>query len=409
METTYESDNYTDSFQHIGNCPGEKTIKQTLTIDDGTGKLFTYELTKDLEWKEYTIQPNFSTNPIKPTILDNTEIIPDITDSYNIVQENGVDYNFDADGEQLEKQETETINQILSTPRNQTVIQTVRYFTGWEIKTEQIEKNIEKTNIAPEACNTQDMSCFTVPTAVYTSCSTDQEDNSMDLIIDWKLYLDTNSTIEITEDDQGDEIRTVVYDEDNQNWELQAEKENNPVFTWTYNNEGRYKLVENAEDVDGDSTEAIREFDITFKKCTDELANSEQTVQASGIIEFEANVWQLVAIPMTTGSWNKDKHKVIKNKDIKTTIKNLLIDQIEDVYGEPAKNYIKVINGYTGDRNKFFNYIPGFTKDSSINNFNLVIQDNDDDVQDGITKFEVTGFWVKTKDKNFTIKWGIID
>jgi hypothetical protein len=289
------------------------------------------------------------------------------------------------------------------------VTQTVRYFSGWEIKTAEISKDITKTNIAPEACNTQDMSCFTVPTAVYTSCSTDQEDSAMNLTIDWKLYLDENSTIEITEDDQGDEVRTVVYDENNTDYVLATSKDNNPVFSWTYNNEGHYKLVEIATDTDGDSNEAIREFDIIFKKCTDELAENEQTVQAAGIIELEADVWQLVAIPMTTGYWDKTKHKIIKNPDIKSTVKNVIVDQIEDVYGVDAKDYFKVINGYMGDVNKFYNYIPGFTKDTSVHNFQLVYADADEDVQDGITKFEITGFWLKALGQNFTIKWGIID
>jgi hypothetical protein len=409
METNYESNTYTDSFEHIGNCPSDnKQIKQKITIDDGTGKLYEYELSKGLEWKEYTIEPNFSVNPDEPTILDETEIIPSIMDIFDVVEENGVDYDYSEDGESLNHQEDETVNQVLSVPRLQTVVQTVRYFTGWEIKTSQISKDIIKTNIPPEACNTQDLSCFTVPTAVYTSCSTDQEDSAQNLTIDWELYLDKNSTVEISEDEQGDEVRTVVYDDNNQDWDLQTMKSNNPVFSWTYNNEGRYKLVEIATDTDSDSSSAVREFDIVFRKCTDELAQSDQTVQASGVTEFEANVWQLVAVPMTTGYWSKNKHKIIKDSSVKSTVKNVIIDQIEDVYGEPAKNYIKVFNAYFGDRNQFSNYIPGFTKDTSVNNFRLVYTDDDEDVQDGITKFEVTGFWVKTLDRSFTIKWGII-
>jgi len=413
METIYNSTTYTEAFQHIGNCASDPLnlpkIKQIITIDDGTGKLFTYELSKDLQWKEYVISPDFNLLPIKPTILDNTAINPAITDSYDVVQANGVDYDFTEDGTSLNHQENETVNKILSTPRLQTVLQTVRYFTGWEIKTDSIQKNIAKTNIAPEACNTLESNCFTVPVEVYTSCSTDQEDNPQSLTINWELYLDKNSTITITTDDQGDEVRTVVYDENNANWELQTSKDGNPVFSWTYNNEGQYKLIEIATDTDGDSTPAERIFPIIFKKCSDELDQAEQTVQASGLIEVEANVWQLVAIPMTTGSWDKTKHKIIKNPLIKSTIKNIIIDQIEDVYGVPAKDMIKVINGYTGDENQFRNYIPGFTKDASVHNFQLVYTDADMDVADGITKFEISGFWIKAKDRNFTLKWGIID
>jgi len=408
-ETTYNSNTFSDSFQHTGLCPGTKTIKQTLTIDDGTGKLFTYELTKDLHWKEYTITPDFSTNPVEPTILDNTEIIPNINDPYDVIETNGVDYDLSADGIELDHQENETINKVLSTPRTQKITQDVRYFTGWEIKAQSIEKNIIKTNIAPKACNTLESNCFTVPVEVYTSCSTDQEDEAQNLTISWELYLDTNSTIEISQNDQGDEVRTVIYNENNANWELQASKDGNPVFSWTYNNEGQYKLVEMATDTDNDSTEAVRIFPIVFKKCKNELERSKQTVQANGEIEVEKDVWQLCAIPMTTGSWDKNLHKIIKNENIKSTIKNVIIDQIEDVYGVPAKDMIKVINGYTGDENLFRNYIPGFTKDSSVHNFQLVYTDNDNDLQDGITKFEISGFWIKAKGRNFKIKWGIIE
>lgn len=409
MEIIYSSTNYNEIFQHVANCPGDKNIKSILTIDDGTGKLFDYELTKSMQWKEYTIEPNFSTNPIEPTILDNAEIIPNIDDSYNIVEIDGVDYNFNEDGTQLNKQEDETVNQILSIPREQIITQDVRYFTGWEIKTADITKTITKTNIAPEACNTLQSNCFTVPVEVYTSCSTDQEDNPQNLTIDWELYLDTNSTIEISENEHGDEVRTVQHDENNANWELQTSKEGNPVFSWTYNNEGQYKLVETATDTDNDSTEAVRIFPIVFKACVDELEQAEQTVQASGLIEVEADVWQLCAIPMTTGYWDKTLHKIIKDKNVKSTIKNIVIDQIEDIYGTDAKNLIKVINGYTGDENQFRNYVPGFTKDTSIHNFQLVYTDADMDVPDGITKFEISGFWIKAKDQNFTIKWGIIE
>ena len=408
-ETNYDSDTFNDSFQHFGLCPGDKTIKQTLTIDDGTGKLFTYELTKDLHWKEYTITPDFSTDPEEPTIIDEANIIPNIGDPYDVVEDDGVDYDLSEDGIELNLQKDEIITKVLSTPRTQKITQNVRYFTGWEIKVQSIEKDIAKTNIPPKACNTLESNCFTVPVEVYTSCSTDQEDEAQNLTISWELYLDTNSTIEISQNDQGDEVRTVIYNENNANWELQASKDGNPVFSWTYNNEGQYKLVEIATDTNNDSTEAVRIFPIIFKKCKEELEQSKQTVQANGEIEVEKNVWQLCAIPMTTGYWNKNSHKIVKNKDVKSTVKNVIIDQIEDIYGVPAKDMIKVINGYTGDENLFRNYIPGFTKDSSVHNFQLVYTDNDDDLGDGNTKFEVSGFWIKAKDKNFKIKWGIIE
>ncbi len=413
METIYESSTYTDSFQHIGNCAESgKTIQQTITIDDGTGKLYDYVLTKDIEWKEYTIQPDFNVNPTEPTIIDNTEIIPTINDPYDIVQEDGVDYDFSEDGTSLNHQEDETVRQVLSVPRLQTVIQTVRYFTGWEIKTNSISKNIEKTNIPPEACNEENISCFTVPTAIYTSCSTDQEDNPQNLRIDWELYLDLNSYIEISEDENGNEVRTVVYDEDNQDWSLQTSLDNNTVFSWTYNNEGRYKLIEIATDTDGDSSNAVRKYNIAFQKCDDTVAE-DQTIQAYGEIEVEGNTWQLCAIPMVNGYWDKDKHKIINNKNnpVRSTIKNVIIDQVEDVYGTNATEYIKVINTTAvGDlEGTMYNYIPGVTKGTSVHNFNLVQIDDDNDLADDLIKYEICGFWIKPNGRDFKIKWGVIE
>ena len=425
METIYSSEIFTDSFQHTGLCAGNKQIKEILTIDDGTGKFFTYELQKDLTWKEYTIVPSFITVPEEPSILDETIISPEILDPYDVVgfsykddnhtnNDNDilndidpVDYDFYEDGVQNENEENESITQILSIPREQKITQSVRYFTGWFMNTEYITKTIKKTNLPPTACNTLEASCYNVPVEVYTSCSTDQEDNSIDLTINWELYLDMNSYLEITTE-EGIEVRNIISDENNRDWVLQGSKHGNPAFSWTYSFEGNYKLIETAVDTDGASDTKERIFDIVFKLCDKVQEEAEQTVQASGMIEVEADVWQLCAIPMTTGIWSKTSHKIIKSEK-KSTIKNVIIDQIEDVYGVNSDTLIKVINGYTGDNNEFRNYIPGLTKDSSIHNFQLVFTDDDMDVDDGNTKFEISGFWIKAKDRNFIIKWGVIE
>ena len=86
MDTIYESNVFSDSFNHIGKCvENNKPIKQLLTIDDGTGKLYTYELQKNLTWKPYTISPNFETLPLEPNVLEETKIIPQISDPYDVV------------------------------------------------------------------------------------------------------------------------------------------------------------------------------------------------------------------------------------------------------------------------------------------------------------------------------------
>jgi len=403
METKYNSNTYTDSFEHIGNCPSNnKEIKQLIVIDDGTGKLFTYEKSKYLEWKEYTIQPDFSTNPIKPTILDNTEIIPSITDSYDVVQEDGVDYNFDADGEQLEKQETETINQILSTPRNQTIIQTVRYFTGWEIKTAQMQKNIEKTNIAPEACNTISETGICSPKHIFTSCSTDQEDNPQNLIINWFVYKDNNSSVVYNEDTQEKSVEVGETDD----WALIDTKENNPVFEYIYQSEGRYKLRETAIDSDSDSNSIDRIYNVLFEECgvEDEDGNA---FSGKGSIEVEAGKWQIIAAPLENMYWDSNIHNFKRDANIRSNFYNCIYAQLKDRYNREPKELFKVANAYIGDINKFYNFVPGFTKENSSHNFNLIYIDTDDDAQNSKIKKEIVGFWVKGLDTNFTIEWEI--
>lgn len=421
--TTYSSLVFKDSFQHIGLCAQiGKPLTQTITIDDGTGKLYDYTITKNLIWREYTITPDFTTSPIEPTILDNTIISPNIDDPYDVVgfkskdQNHGdnlgdilddtlpIDYDFASDGESLNNGEFSDVQKVLSEPRSQRLEQTVRYFTGWEVKSSTIVKNITKTNLPPEVCSTLDEAVYTVPVHSYLSCSTDFEDvDPTSLRIDWDLYIDANSYVDVTTNASGDEVRTVITDPLNQDWVLVKEVQNNPAFSWTYNDEGQYRLVETATDTDGASTEGEKTFPITFGIVD---ATGGTVERPTGVIEVERNVWQLCAIPQKTGFWDKTLHKIVDDGVTTSTIKNVVIDQIEDVYGVGSSQLIKVINGYQGDIDSFFNYIPGLTLDNSVHNFRLVVTDDDEDVVLTGNKYEISGFWIKAKGLDFLIKWG---
>jgi len=406
----------------VGYCPGTKPITQKIQIDDGTGKKYTYELTKYLDWVEYDIVPGFSTDPIEPTILDETSIIPSITDTFDVVgysykdwthsNNDGdtldsilpVDWNFYEDGTQLEKGENETVQQILSVPRTQDITQTVRYFTGWEVKDRSITKTIQKTNLPPEVCNTLDASCYTVPTHLYTTCSTDYEDvDPTKLVTDWKLYIDRNSYIET----DGEGNKTVIYDENNADWELLETKNNSTTFYWVYSEEGRYRIFEETTDTDGASSSLDRYENIVFAECDGSETNEPGTFQGSGEIEIEANKWQLVAMPLENNIWDTSSHDFVSSNE-KSTIYNCVVIQLEDRYNTQAKDLFKVANAYFGDIDKFYNYIPGIVSETSEHNFPLVYIDEDDDVQNNKTKKEITGFWIKAKDMNFTIKWKIV-
>ena len=430
METTYSSTTFTDSFQHIGLCPGTgKPIKQILTIDDGTGKLFHYELQKDLTWKEYTINPYFTTNPTEPNILEDTSILPSISDPYDVVgykdkdqnHENNdgdtldnilpVDYNFYEDGTQLEKGKDEVVIQNLSTPREQQITQTVRYFTGWDFREDTYTRTVQKTNLPPKVCNTLDASCYTVPTHLFTSCSTDYEDiDPSTLVTTWKLYIDRNSTIQIdTDPETGAITKTVIHDAENADWEL-LESHTGFTFYWVYSEEGKYKINETTTDTDGDSSTADRFENIVFAACSREGQEKPEdgTFKGAGEIEIEANTWQIIAMPLEHSFWDTNTHSFKRDENIRSTIENCVIRQLEDRYQVQANTLFKVANAYIGDINKFYNYIPGFVEADDEHNFPLVFIDNDDDVQDGKIKKEIVGFWIKSYSMPFTIKWEIV-
>ena len=117
----------------------------------------------------------------------------------------------------------------------------------------------------------------------------------------------------------------------------------------------------------------------------------------SGSIELESG-WQLAAIPVKYGYWSNTLHKHIHDDITLATIKNYVIDQIEDLYGADK---IEVSNTYLGDNQFFYSYVPGVTPDTSPHNFQLVYSDGSNE--------EISGFWIKTASSvSMYITWGEI-
>jgi len=405
----YSSDIYTDNFQHISDCPGTKKITQTLVIDDGTGKLYNYVLDKSLTWIEYTITPDFSTNPEEPTILETTDIIPGIDDPFDVVETDGVDYNFTV-SEELNKQEDETVQQVLPTPVEQDITQTVRYFTGWEIKTNSITKTITKTNIPPQVCNTISSSGICTPKHIFTSCSTDAEDTDpQSLKIDWRLYFNINSIIVVDDSDPDNVVRTVDSDGDPE-WEELSYVEDNPVFEWIYSQEGQFKLTEYATDTADDTSSVDRFYDVLFETCGEDTTPEDpDTFSGHGTVEVEAGKWQILAFPLENRVWDSENHTFVNASENPSNFYNCIVKQLEDRYDTDITNLIQVANAMVGDSNEtFWNYIPGFTKETSEHNFPLVYVDENDDASTDTIKKEIVGFWIKSKaDFTFTIEWSI--
>jgi len=117
-----------------------------------------------------------------------------------------------------------------------------------------------------------------------------------------------------------------------------------------------------------------------------------------GEIEIEPNRWQMVAIPAQFGYFDVTDSEIKSSSSVIATIYNYVVLQLETIYNDDIENLIEVINAYVGEKNYFFNYIPGFTPESSEHNFQLIYSDDH--------MLEITPFWVKSKvNYNMIIKW----
>jgi len=118
-----------------------------------------------------------------------------------------------------------------------------------------------------------------------------------------------------------------------------------------------------------------------------------------GRIEIEPNRWQLISIPIQYGYWDDTQHKLVHDGVTLAKIYNYVVKQIEDVYGVSCETMVEVFNTYIGDKNKYYNFIPGVTDPLSVHNFELAYQDG--------SNLEFTGFWIKSiHNANFYIDWG---
>jgi len=64
---------------------------------------------------------------------------------------------------------------------------------------------------------------------------------------------------------------------------------------------------------------------------------------------------------MQKAHWNKNTSEVNYTGEILANVKNLIIDQIEDVYGVPADNIIREIQTYSDDTQSYYTFKPGIT------------------------------------------------
>ena len=64
---------------------------------------------------------------------------------------------------------------------------------------------------------------------------------------------------------------------------------------------------------------------------------------------------------MQKAHWNKETSEINYTDEILANVKNLIIDQIEDVYGTTADNIIREIQTYSDDTQKYYTFKPGST------------------------------------------------
>lgn len=108
----------------------------------------------------------------------------------------------------------------------------------------------------------------------------------------------------------------------------------------------------------------------------------------TGTIELERGKWQLISIPEAG------------------KVKDIFLDRLATQEGVAASELFEVVSAYPGNIDYFLTYIPGFTDDTSVHNFDLVIDDNGSK--------EITGFWVKCrnwqhKTGNIVYSWSSVN
>ena len=91
-----------------------------------------------------------------------------------------------------------------------------------------------------------------------------------------------------------------------------------------------------------------------------------------GNILLQRGRWQLITLPLVG------------------KIKDKFLVELENQTGVPYGDLVEVVGAYPGHINKFLSYIPGFTQDTDVENFDLIMDDKGNK--------EITAFWVKCKE-----------
>jgi len=118
------------------------------------------------------------------------------------------------------------------------------------------------------------------------------------------------------------------------------------------------------------------EEDYIYVIYDDSGESSNQLVSGSGVLRLTKG-YTLISYPgAIKAMWDKENHKVIYPDDVLANVKNLIIDQIEDVYGCPASDILREIQTYRDDSGKYRTFIPGSTAVAWTNNGEHIVNDD---------------------------------
>jgi len=370
-----ENDATQDKIYH---SVGDKHIHAEVDFDDGWEGIYQHETNLDVTTLVYE-EPvmGFSWLPENPTVLEETTITQEHDDvrdesadkAYGRIDRVDVDYYNDGTYNE-EDAEDDTEFKHTFNPKEDDGIDIrlhIEYWDGWETQTCEITKHLTQTNIPPVSDTSRVDNGVCIPNYLWTATSHDEDDAVEELTYKWWLY----------QKDQQD-----TEDEDDDTWE-EIETGEEIEFTYPFQYEDDYKLVLRTTDDDGDWTEKVEEFTITFDTC------GGSGTKGSGVIILQPNRFQMVAIPVAG-----------------VKVKEYFLDKIAEIVDADASTVIEFVKAYgSNDTNekKFQVFVPDLTNPDSSTNFELIQADGD--------AKEITAFYVRTKEFEGTIEipWDTAD
>lgn len=322
---------------------GTKSVHCEIDFDNGWGDIYQHETDLTVEAKVYEAPVlGFSWAPVEPTIVDNvvfTQVHDDTRDMllpkrYGWIDTVKVDHYNDGTWEEEGIAGDAQFSKIYEVKQDGIQIELVaRYWDGYEFQETELTKTMNMSNIPPVADYSRQDNGVCVPAYVWTATSTDMDEEDTLLEHNWWLY-------------------EIVDGSD-----VQLNSGSGLEFSYPFQYEGNYKVILRTTDEEGDWTEKVDEFPITFSECS-----SSGGISGGGVIRIESNRFEMISIPVTG-----------------QRVADYFLAKVEEVTGLPASETIEFVKAYpsnTVSSGKYLGFVPGVTNLESSSNFKLVEDDN---------------------------------